>query len=176
MEVKVESQESFGWKKAEETIELAFEEHPHASLNSDDLETKNHDIHNFKKAEFEDAVMDSEVNAHHLEGNRETFDGHDRSPEEHQLMTARLDGPLDVDLANNIFLTLEKNILPPIIVTLDPAEIRAFEEANGGRDGKLVVEVLFAERSHATDREKYKIYKSGISGCCRKKYMKNETV
>lgn len=38
------------------------------------------------------------------------------------------------------------------------------------------MEVLFAERSHASDREKYKIYKSGISGCCRKKYIKNETV
>lgn len=46
----------------------------------------------------------------------------------------------------------------------------------GSKEGKLVVEVLFAEKSHATDREKYKIYKSGISGCCRKKYIKNETV
>lgn len=41
-------------------------------------------------------------------------------------MTAKIDGVLDIDLANNIFLTLEKNILPPIIVTIDPAEIRAF--------------------------------------------------
>lgn len=38
------------------------------------------------------------------------------------------------------------------------------------------MEVLFAEKSHSTDREKYKIYKSGITGCSRKKYIKNETI
>lgn len=36
MEVKVENQELFAWKKAEEIIELVFEEHPHASNNNDE--------------------------------------------------------------------------------------------------------------------------------------------
>lgn len=39
-----------------------------------------------------------------------------------------------------------------------------------------MVEVLFAEKSHSSDREKYKVYKSGISGCSRKRFTKNETI
>ncbi len=31
MEVEVENKEGFAWKKAQEIIELAFEEHPHAN-------------------------------------------------------------------------------------------------------------------------------------------------
>lgn len=36
MEVRVENSAIFGWKRAEEAIELAFEEHPHATANNDD--------------------------------------------------------------------------------------------------------------------------------------------
>jgi hypothetical protein len=95
--------------------------------------------------------MDSEVYVYHQEGSKETFDGHERRPEE-QRLTVKLDGAFDLDLANNIFLTLEKTTLPPITVFIDPAEIRLFEETVGSKEGKLVVEVLFAEKSHASDR------------------------
>lgn len=80
MEVKVENLETFSWKKVEETIELVFEEHPHASVNSEDLEPKNHDIHNLKRPDCDDAVMDSEVYVYHQEGTKEIFDGQARSP------------------------------------------------------------------------------------------------
>lgn len=119
--------------------------------------------------------MDSEVYVYHQEGSKEIFDGHDRRPDDHKL-TVTLEGRFDLDLANGIFLTLEKTTLPPITVSVDSAEVAAFEEWAGGKEGKLVVEVLFAEKSHATDREKYKIYKSGISGCARKRYTKNESI
>lgn len=95
--------------------------------------------------------MDSEIYVYHQEGSKEIFDGHERIPDDNKL-TVRLEGRFDVDLANGIFLTLEKTTLPPIIVTIDPAEIKLFEETMGGKDGKLIVEVLFAEKSHATDR------------------------
>jgi hypothetical protein len=139
------------------------------------LEAKNHDIHNLKKSDCDDVVMDSEIYVYHQEGSKEIFDGSDRANNESKI-AVQLDGRFDVDLANGIFLTLEKTTLPPIIVTISSAEIKLFEETVGAKDGKLIVEVLFAEKSHATDREKYKIYKSGISSCARKKYIKNETV
>jgi hypothetical protein len=31
METKIDSDEGFVWRRVEETVELAFEEHPHAS-------------------------------------------------------------------------------------------------------------------------------------------------
>jgi hypothetical protein len=116
--------------------------------------------------------MDSEVYVYHQEGSREIFEGQNTRPEEHKL-TVHLDGRFDLDLANDIFLTLEKTTLPPITVTIDPAEVKAFEEWPGAKEGKLVVEVLFAEKSHSSEREKYKVYKSGISGCSRKRFTKN---
>jgi hypothetical protein len=144
-------------------------------VNSEEAEAKNHDIHNLKKVECDDALVDSEVYVYHQEGSKEIFDGHDRRPDDHKL-TVSLEGRFDLDLANGIFLTLEKSTLPPIRVRIERAEVAAFEEWACGKEGRLVVEVLFAEKSHATDREKYKIYKSGISGCACKRYTKNESI
>lgn len=69
--------------------------------------------------------MDSEVYVYHQEGSREIFEGQDLRSEGHKL-AVHLDGRFDLDLANGIFLTLEKTTLPPIIVTIDPSEIKAF--------------------------------------------------
>lgn len=60
----------------EETVELAFEEHPHSSATSDDPEIKNHEIHNVKKIEHEEALVDSDIHIYHQEGSKEIFEGH----------------------------------------------------------------------------------------------------
>jgi hypothetical protein len=101
-------------------------------------------MHNFKKMEVEDnAVLDSEVYVSYQEGSRETFEGEGRIPGSHKL-TAVLEGSLDIDMANNVFLLPEKAVLPLITVRIDPSEVKFFEETAGGKDWKLVVEVLFA--------------------------------
>lgn len=175
MEKKVENQEAFGWRRVEETVELAFEEHPHASATSDDPDIKNHEIHNVKKIEHDDVLLDSDIHIYHQEGSKEIFDGHQYNAEEPKL-TATIETTFDRDLANNVYITVERSTIPPILVNINPKEIVAFEEAAAGHDWKLVVEVMFAERSHSSQHERYKIFKGGIAGSCRKKFIKSETI
>lgn len=62
---------------------------------------------------------------------------------------------------------------------IEEAELRFFEETaagNVGKDWKLVVEVLFAEKSHSSEREKYKIYRGGIGGSARKRWIKGDSI
>lgn len=73
-------------------------------------------------------------------------------------------------------MTIEKSFLPTITVQISQQEIKLFDEAAAGKDWKLVVEVMFGERSHSAANEKYKIFKNGIAGPCRKKYIKSELV
>lgn len=49
----MDNEEVFNWKRVEETVELAFEEHPHANTYIDDPEAKNHDFHHLKKSDHE---------------------------------------------------------------------------------------------------------------------------
>lgn len=121
----------------------------------------------------DNAVLDSEVYVSYQEAARETFEGDLRSPNT-QKLTALLDGTLSIDIANNVFLLPEKTVLPPITVSIDPSELKLFEDAAGGKDWKLVVEVLFAEKSHSS--EKYKVFRGGISGAARKRYTGDETI
>jgi hypothetical protein len=72
-------------------------------------------------------------------------------------------------------MTIEKSFIPTITVKLTENIIREYEEVSEGKDWKLVVEVLFAEKS-SIDKEnfkKYKIYKGGLNGITRKKYNKS---
>lgn len=71
---------------------------------------------------------------------------------------------------------MEKSIIPTINVHISQAEIKLFEEYAAGKDWKLVVEIMFAEKSHSSNAEKYKIFKGGISGLSRRKYTKNEVI
>ena len=128
---------------------MAFEEHPHGSANNDDPETKNHEMHNLKKLEHDENVPESDIQVYHQEGSRELFDGHEHVTQDPRL-TVRLDGSFDLDMANSVHITIERNTIPGIIVQLNPSEITHFEEEAKGRDWKMVVEIMFAERSHSS--------------------------
>jgi hypothetical protein len=65
MESRVEGEEVFDWKRVESTVELAFEEHPHASSLAEDNDTKNHDLHNLKKSDHESEIPESAVAVSH---------------------------------------------------------------------------------------------------------------
>ena len=175
MEAKIDIEEVFNWKRVEETVQLAFEEHPNAGASNDDPETKNHDIHNLKKIEHDDAVLESDIHVSHQDGSKEIFEGQEYLNQDPKL-TVKLDGNFDIDIANNIHLTIERVTIPPIIVQINSAEISAFEEAACGRDWKLVVQVMFAQRSHSSVNEKYKIYRGGILGSSRKIFTKSDTI
>lgn len=89
---------------------------------------------------------------------------------------ASLDGAFDRDIANDVHLTFERANIPNITVHISPDEIAAFEEASAGRDMKLVVEVMFGEKSHSTQSEKFKIFRNGIAGSYAKKYCKSNVI
>jgi len=54
-------------------------------------------------------------------------------------MNVKLSGTFNTDIANKIFLTIEKSIIPNIVVEISPAEIKFFEETVTMRDARLVV-------------------------------------
>ena len=55
-----------------------------------------------------------------------------------------------MDLINKIHMTVEKSTLPSINVQISQSEIQLFEEASANKDWKLVVEVMFGEKSHSS--------------------------
>jgi hypothetical protein len=91
-----------------------------------------------KKAEHEEAVAESAIHVYHQEGSREIFEGHEHlSPEPR--FTATLDGTFDVDVANNVHLTVEKIPIPTISIKISTDELAHFQEMANGRDWKLVL-------------------------------------
>lgn len=91
-----------------------------------------------KKIEHDDTVLESDIHVSHQDGSKEIFEGQEYLNQDPKL-TVKLDGNFDIDIANNIHLTIERVTIPPIIVQISSAEISAFEEAACGRDWKLVV-------------------------------------
>ena len=82
-----------------------------------------------------------------------------------------------MDLANNMFLVMERSETPTIRVRVNPLHIQQFHAtAAGARDAKLVVEVMLGEKSHSTEKEKYKIFQGSLGGRTRKQLKKGDTV
>lgn len=79
----------------------------------------------------------------------------------------------NLDLVYDVFLALQNAVIPTITVKVPEDNVKKWQTE--GVD-KLMLEVLLGEKTHSTDKEKFKILKRGIIGKTVKKVIAKEEI